>query len=75
MNKKPIILATDQQNPPPRYYGLYQILLSMKYLRPSKEEWNVFVTEYEALLNRYSAYVDLNKLHLPADWKSHLTIV
>lgn len=74
-NKKPIILATDQQNPPPRYYGLYQILLSMKYLRSSKEEWNTFVGEFDAILTRYSAYVDLSKLHLPADWKSHMTII
>lgn len=74
-NKKPIILAADQQTPPPRYYGLYQILLSMKYLRSSKEEWNTFVGEFDALLNKYSSYVDLSKLHLPADWKNHLTIV
>lgn len=73
-NKKPIILAADQQTPPPRYYGLYQILLSMKYLRSSKEEWNVFVGEFDTLLNKYSTYVDLTKLHLPADWKNHLTI-
>ncbi len=73
-NKKPIILATDQQNPSPRYYGLYQFLLSMKYLRPSTEVWNAFVREFEALLNKYSTYVDMNKLHLPADWKSHLNI-
>lgn len=73
-NKKPIILAVDQQAPQPRYYGLYQILLSMKYLRSSKEEWNAFVGDFDALLNKYSSYVDLSKLHLPSDWKNHLTI-
>ncbi len=74
-NKKPIILSVDQQTPPPRYYGLYQLLLSMKYLRPSRDEWNSFVEEFDALLNKYSSCVDLSKLHLPADWKSHLTVV
>ena len=74
-NKKPIILAADRQTPPPRYYGLYQILLSMKYLRSSKTEWNTFVGDFDALLSKYSSYVDLSKLHLPADWKNHLTIV
>lgn len=73
-NKKPVILASDQQTPPPRYYGLYQFLLSMKYMRSSTEDWNAFVEELIVLLNKYSAYVDLSKLHLPADWKNHLMI-
>ena len=74
MNKRPIILAGDRQSPPPRYYGLYQILLSMKYLRSCKDEWNSWVHEFQVLLNKYSAFVDLSKLHLPADWKKHLLI-
>lgn len=74
-NKKPIILAADQQTPSPRYYGLYQMLLSMKYLRSSKKDWNTFVMEFDSLLIKYSSYVDLNKLHLPIDWKNHLTLV
>lgn len=74
INKRPIILIADQQNPPPRYYGLYHILLSMKYLRSSTDEWNRFLIDFDALLNKYSSYVDLSKLHLPTDWKAHLTI-
>lgn len=75
MNKKPVILAGDQQTPPPRYYGLYQMLLSMKYLRPSKDEWNTFVDEFDALLNKYSTSIEQSKLHLPTDWKNHLLVV
>lgn len=74
INKRPVILASDQQTPQPRYYGLYHMLLSMKYLRPSKDEWNAFARDFEALLNKYAAHVDLAKLHLPADWKNHLTM-
>lgn len=73
-NKKPIILAVDQQTPSPRFYGLYQMMLSMKYLRSSKEEWNEFIESFSSLLVKYSSYVDLSKLHLPADWKEHLII-
>lgn len=73
INKKPMVIACDQQIPQPKYYGLYQILLSMKYLRPSKDSWNAFVRDFESLLMKFSAYVDLNKLHLPDDWKAHLT--
>ena len=73
-NKKPVILAADRQDPQPRYYGLYHILLSMKYLRSSEEDWNCFLNDFDALLKRYASFVDLSKLHLPADWKNHLTI-
>lgn len=75
INKKPMIIASDQQVPPPQYFGLYQLLLSMKYLRPSKDDWNTFVNSFDSLLTKFSAYVDLSKLHLPADWKSHLVIL
>ena len=74
INKKPMIITSDQQIPPPQYFGLYQILLSMKYLRPAKNDWNLFVSDFDALLNKFSSYVDLSKLHLPSDWKSHLII-
>lgn len=75
MSKKPIILDCDRQIPPPRYYGLYQILLSMKYLRSSDDEWSTFICEFTTLLNKYSTSVDLSKLHLPNDWEDHLNIV
>lgn len=71
---KPKILASDQQTPAPQYYGLYHSILSLKYLRPSDEDWNQFINDFDKLLARYAGVVDLNRLHFPADWKTHFTV-
>ena len=39
----PEILDADRITPPPVHNGLYQILLAMKYLRSSDEEWTAFM--------------------------------
>ena len=44
----------------------------MKYLRPSDDEWNDFITSFDALLNKYQRDIDLGKLHLPSDWRNHV---
>lgn len=41
-------LDVDKIIPHPVHNGLYQILLAMKYLRPSDEEWMVFVDEVDS---------------------------
>ena len=40
----------NKVTPPPAHNGLYQILLAMKYLRSSDEEWTVFVDDFDKLL-------------------------
>ena len=42
----PEILNADKVTPAPAHNGLYQILLAMKYLRSSDEEWILFVNNW-----------------------------
>ena len=50
----PEILDADKITPPPAHNGLYQILLAMKYLRSSDEEWTVFVNAFDKLIQNNS---------------------
>lgn len=70
----PEILDIDKIIPKPQYNGLYQILLAMKYLRPSNEEWTEFVIEFEKLLNENINIIDFKAMNLPKDWKKHLSV-
>lgn len=70
----PEILAVDRITPKPRFNGLYQVMLAMKYLRPSDEAWNHFVTDFNNLLARYQGVVELNRMNFPADWSAHFTL-
>lgn len=72
LSTKPKLLKGDQQNPQPRFCGLYHFLLAMKYLRPSDCTWNEFTTKFKQLLQQYQSDIDLSKLHLPADWQKHI---
>lgn len=74
INKKPQIIAVDRQAQTPRFHGLYEVLLAMKYLRPSKTEWNDFVQSFNHLLQNYQAVIDNAKMNLPSDWYNHLYI-
>ena len=55
----PEILDVDKVTPPPAHNGLYQILLAMKYLRSSDEEWIVFVNAFDKLIRNNSDVVGL----------------
>lgn len=70
----PELLAADQINPRPRYTGLYQIILAMKYLRPDDESWNNFVGELQALFATYAGAFEYARLNFPADWINHFTV-
>lgn len=70
----PEILDVDKIIPPPEHNGLYQILLAMKYLRLSDEEWTVFIDEFNKLIQKNSSIVCLAAMNLPTDWKSHLSV-
>ncbi|MBQ8230687.1 MAG: Abi family protein [Lachnospiraceae bacterium] len=70
----PEILDVDKITPPPAHNGLYQILLAMKYLRSSDEEWKAFVDELDKLFQNNSSVISLTAMNLPADWKTHLSV-
>ena len=70
----PEILDVDKVTPPPVHNGLYQILLAMKYLRSSDEEWRVFVDAFDELIQNNIGVISLTAMNLPVDWKAHLSI-
>lgn len=70
----PEILDADKVTPPPVHNGLYQILLAMKYLRSSDEEWTAFVTAFDKLIQNNFSVVSLTAMNLPIDWKAHLCV-
>ena len=70
----PEILDVDKITPPPAHNGVYQILLAMKYLRSSDEEWIIFVDKFDKLIQNYSSVISLVAMNLPTDWKAHLSV-
>ncbi len=71
ISTRPQLIFSDIINPQPRYNGLYQIILSMKYLRPSDESWAIFTNDFNKLLIKYTGAYDINRLNFPSDWKNH----
>lgn len=67
----PRLLKADAIKPAPKFNGIYQVILAMKYLRPSDDTWTNFVTELDSLLTEYSNVVSPKKLHFPNDWRNH----
>lgn len=70
----PQLVSADVINPQPRYNGLYQIMLAMKYLRPTDQSWIEFVTKFNGLLQSYIGIYDLNRMNFPTDWASHFQV-
>ena len=70
----PELALVDRVNPPAQYNGLYQILLAMKYLRPTDDEWNSFVTDLNGLLSQYTTVVEIGRLNFPSDWATHFQL-
>ena len=70
----PEILDADKVTPPPVHNGLYQILLEMKHLRSSDEEWTAFVDTFDKLIQNNISVVSLTTMILPTDWKAHLSV-
>ena len=70
----PNFLHAKKVTPPPVHNGLYQILLAMKYLRSSDEEWTVFVDVFDKLIQNNIGVVSLAAMNLPVDWKAHLSV-
>lgn len=70
----PEILDADKVIPSPGHNGLYQILLAMKYLRPSDVEWLDFKGKLEKLIRSNSSVISLLAMNFPVDWEAHLSI-
>ena len=74
IHTRPEILDIDRVVPSPAHNGLYQILLAMKYLRPSDTEWMKFVNDLENLISDNNNVISLAAMNMPIDWKEHLTV-
>ena len=70
----PELVLQDVQNPRPKSGGLYQVVMAMKYLRPSDEDWNEFKVAVNAIFSKYISVVDLARLNFPTDWANHFQI-
>lgn len=74
INKTPQLISSDAMDPQPRYNGLYQIMLAMKYLRPTNQSWVSFVEEFQTLLKKYSGAYELQRMNFPNDWDEHFQV-
>ena len=74
ISTRPQLISSDAIKPQPRYNGLYQIMLTMKYLRPTEESWTIFMDDFKRLLNKYAGIYDINRMNFPSDWESHFDI-
>lgn len=71
ISTRPQLISSDAISPQPRYNGLYQIMLSMKYLRPTEDSWSAFVADFERLLLKYSGAYNIKRMNFPSDWRQH----
>lgn len=71
ISTRPQLISSDVINSQPRYNGLYQIMLSMKYLRPTEKSWTDFISDFKQLLSKYAGAYDINRMNFPSDWESH----
>ena len=54
-----------------RLINSFQIMLSMKYLSPTKESWDIFIYSFKQLLGKYSGIYDICSMNFPDDWEYH----
>lgn len=72
-NTSPEILQADKVIPKPPHSGLYQLILAMKYLRPSDGDWQEFFQSLRNLIQAYQPFISLSAINFPKDWKMHLS--
>ncbi len=70
----PQLLFADQITPQTKFNGLYQLVLAMKYLRPTDHAWKQFVSAMTALFARYNGKFELSRINFPSDWADHLAV-
>ena len=71
---RPRLITADRLNPQPRFNGLYEVMLSMKYLRPSDDSWMEFVDDFNDLMETYSGFYEITRMNFPTDWANHFQI-
>ena len=69
---KPTVLDKDMLVSPSRYCGLYELMLAMKYIRPSDDSWNSFVSKFKLVMHTHGI-TDV-QLYFPSDWESHMVV-
>lgn len=74
INTAPELLDIDRITPQPRYNGLYQMMLAMKYLRPGDDLWNDFVNRFKSLKLKYDTVIELKRMNFPPDWEAHFAL-
>lgn len=74
INTSPQLLLADQMKPAPRCNGLYQVVLAMKYLRPSDDAWTDFVSKLKTLFAKYNGFFDFPRMNFPSDWAKHFSL-
>lgn len=75
INKKPVIMNIDKDSSNlQNTTGLYQMLLALKYLRPSINEWERFYSELSVLFSEYDGVFEFKKMNFPEDWEIHLKL-
>lgn len=72
INIAPEILAIDKTASMPKYSGVYEILLAMKYLSPNAAMWNRFIGELKWTFSQYDGIFNFQSLNFPSDWEEHL---
>lgn len=75
INTAPELLNADKQCPKNNYNGIYEILLAMKYMRPSDDCWMDFYKSLCQLIEEYENIIDVAAINFPEDWQSHLVIL
>lgn len=74
INTAPEILAIDRVVPQPKFNGLYQQMLAMKYLRPNDQSWVAFLAQFKQLMTKYGDVIELDRINFPVDWETHFTV-
>lgn len=72
INITPEIIAIDKTVPTPKYSGVYELLLAMKYLSPNAAMWNRFIGELKWTFKRYDGKFSIQGMNFPPDWEEHL---
>ena len=72
ITKIPQLINVDRLSPNPKHNKLYQVLLAMKYLRPTDDEWIRFVDKLDDLILKNSDVIILRDMNFPDDWKERL---
>lgn len=73
ITKHPVLLNVDRLTPNIQTTKLYQVILVMKYLRSTDDDWNVFYSDFQNLIQKYPS-INLTCMNFPPDWKAHFTL-